>query len=316
METMEITSKIVISVIAGIAIYAILSIYADINELLITLGNFNWIYLPLILLLAFLNYTLRFLKWDYYLRCLGIDIIRKSSAGIFLSGLSMSVTPAKLGEAFKSYLLKELNGIEISKTVPIIFAERCTDLIGLIILAAIGYSAFRYATKVLLAAILVIVIGISVIQSRKLCLNLVKLNIPFVSKFTKILCNLYESTYALFRIKPLVIAVVISICSWFFECLALFFVLKGFGLNLPLLLPVFAFSFSTVAGGVSMIPGGLGVAEGSMAGILIFSGVTKTVAIASTLIIRFCTLWFGVLIGILTLSLYGFRIKRMPECQG
>ena len=127
--------------------------------------------------------------------------------------------------------------------------------------------------------------------------------------------SLYESAYVVFSIKPLVIAIAISVSSWFFECLALFFVLRGFGVNSSLLLPVFAFSFSTVFGAVSMIPGGLGVAEGSLAGVLFLNGIAKTIAIASTLTIRFCTLWFGVLVGILALSVYGFKIKDVVKCQ-
>jgi len=276
--------------------------------LFIALGDFDWmIYLPLILGLSFLNYTLRFLKWDYYLQLLGIKIGKKTSVGIFLSGFSMSVTPAKLGETFKSYLLKELNRVEISKTIPIVFAERSTDLIGLLFLASISYSVFKYGKYVLLVTTFVILVGILIIQSERLCLKLINLNIPLISKFAEHLRNLYESASVLFSIKPLVVAIVLSISSWFFECLALFYVLKGFGLNTPLILPVFAFSFSTVVGAVSMIPGSLGVAEGSLVGILLLSEITKTIAVASTLIIRFCTLWFGVLIGIVTLSIYGLQ---------
>jgi uncharacterized protein (TIRG00374 family) len=309
---MEFRNKIIISALAGIAIYVIISIYADINKLFFTLSSFNWAYIPLILLLTLFNYALRFLKWDYYLRCLKIKISRRDSAGIFLGGLSMSITPVKLGETFKSYLLKEFHGVEISKTVPIVFAERFTDLIGLIILASIGYSAFKYGREVLLITIFAVSIVIIVIQSEKMFEKLV--NVPLISRFAETLRNLYLSAYTLFNIKNLMIAVALSIFSWFFECLALFFVLKGFRLDINFLLPIFAFSFSTIAGAVSMVPGGLGVAESSMAGILIFSGITKTIAIASTLIIRFCTLWFGVLVGLLTLSIYGFKFKKGMEC--
>ncbi len=302
--------KIIISVIAGVVVYVALSIYADLSKVIVALGNFNWMYLPLILVLTFLNYVFRFLKWDYYLRFLGINISKKVSAGVFLSGLSMSVTPAKLGEAFKSYLLKEISGVEISKTVPIVFAERITDLIGLIILASVSYSAFRYGKEVLFVTIFVISVIILVIQSKELWLKLINLNFSPIAKFAGTLNNLYESTYTLLKLKPLVMAIAISTFSWFFECLALHFVLKGFGLDLPILLSVFTFSFSTVAGAVSMIPGGLGVAEGSMTGILILTGIPKAIAVASTFIIRFCTLWFGVLVGIITLSMYGFKINK------
>lgn len=68
-----------------------------------------------------------------------------------------------------------------------------------------------------------------------------------------------------------------------------------------MLLSTFVFSFSSLAGAISMIPGGLGVAEGSFAGLLILAGVSKGFAAGATVIIRFCTLWFGVIVGINTL---------------
>lgn len=110
----------------------------------------------------------------------------------------------------------------------------------------------------------------------------------------------YESAYTLFRLKNLIVAILISVVSWGFECLAMYFVLEGFNVNVSILLSTFVFSFSSLVGAISMIPGGLGVAEGSFAGLLILSGITKGIAASATVIIRFCTLWFGVLIGWIT----------------
>ncbi|MFQ6073394.1 MAG: hypothetical protein ACE5KT_11955 [Methanosarcinales archaeon] len=55
---------------------------------------------------------------------------------------------------------------------------------------------------------------------------------------------------------------------------------------------------------VSMLPSGLDVAEGSMTGLLILLNIPKPFAVSATLIIRFCTLWFGVGIGMITLFLF------------
>ena len=302
----KIKNRLLLFIIFGIAIFVVLSIYADINDMITAFYSFKWIYIPLILFLTFLNYIFRFFKWDYYLKNIGINISRKDSIIVFFSGLTMSVTPAKLGEVFKSYLLKKLNDTEISRSVPIVFAERATDMIGLIILAAIGFSAFGYGKEVLLIVMAFIILAILVIQSKRICLRLIDLisRIRFFSKFADNFYALYESAYTLFGLKNVLIAVSISVISWFFECLALFFVLKGFGVDASLLVSTFAFSFSTVAGAVSMIPGGLGVAEGSITGLLVMDGIPKAIAVGSTLIIRFCTLWFGVGIGIIALSIF------------
>jgi uncharacterized protein (TIRG00374 family) len=100
-----------------------------------------------------------------------------------------------------------------------------------------------------------------------------------------------------------VVAIAISVISWEFECLAMYFVLDGFGVDSSVLLSTFVFSFSSLVGAVSMIPGGLLVAEGSFAGLLILSGIPKGIAATATMVIRFCTLWFGVIVGLVTLFL-------------
>jgi uncharacterized protein (TIRG00374 family) len=302
----KLKNNLLLFTLFGIAIFVALSIYADISDMLTAFYSFKWVYIPLILFLTFLNYTFRFFKWDYYLKNIEIDISRKDSIIVFFSGLTMSVTPAKLGEIFKSYLLKELNDIDMSRSVPIVFAERATDMIGLVILASIGFSAFWYGKEVLLFVMAFILFAILIIQSKKICLRLIDFisRIRFVSKYVDNFHALYESAYTLFGLKNVLIAVLISVISWFFECLALFFVLKGFGAEASLLVSMFAFSFSTVAGAASMIPGGLGIAEGSITGLLVIDGISKAIAVGATLIIRFCTLWFGVLVGVATLSLY------------
>jgi len=312
-------NNLLLLVILGIAIFVALSIYADLSDVIIVFSNFQWIYIPLFLSLTLINISIRFFKWHYYVRQLKIDINTKDSLIIFLSGLTMVITPAKLGEVFKSYLLNKLNDTSMSRSVPIVFAERATDMIGLIILAAIGFSVFAYGKEVLLFVMAFILFSILVIQSKKICLRLIDFisRIRFFSRFADNLHTLYESAYTLFGLKNVLIAVLISVISWFFECLALFFVLKGFGVDASLLVSTFVFSFSTIAGALSMIPGGLGVAEGSITGLLVIDGISKAIAVGATLIIRFCTLWFGVLVGMMTLYLYRnkFENRVMDICQ-
>jgi uncharacterized protein (TIRG00374 family) len=64
-------------------------------------------------------------------------------------------------------------------------------------------------------------------------------------------------------------------------------------------LAVFILAFSTVVGAVSALPGGLGAAEASIAGMLtLLLGLPGETAAAATLLIRFATLWFGVALGL------------------
>jgi len=302
----KLKSKLLFSIIFGVIILLVLSVFADINSLIIALYEFQWSYAPLILILTFFNYIFRFIKWYYYLKKLGININKKDSAIVFFSGLTMSITPGKFGEVLKSYLLKQLNGINISRSAPIVFAERLTDVIGLILLSSVGATIYKYGESILIATLICIALMILVIQSKTISLKIIGFSerIPIISNFAHNLYELYESAFQLLILKNLLIAVIISALSWFFECLAMYYTIKAFGLNISLIAATFVFAFSSIAGAVSMLPGGLGVAEGSMTGLLILLNIPKPFAVSATLIIRFCTLWFGVGIGMVTLFLF------------
>ena len=103
-----------------------------------------------------------------------------------------------------------------------------------------------------------------------------------------------------------------------------YFILNGLGLapSLKLLgLAVFVLSFSTVIGAVSALPGGLGAAEASIAGMLaLLGGINPAISASATLLIRLATLWFGVLLGLVTwsfsLSLLGVGPQHGKANQG
>jgi len=115
------------------------------------LARFRWEYLPAILALTLFNYICRFFKWQYYLKRLKIDVPWVKSFLIFISGLSMAITPGKVGELLKCYLLKRSTGEPISRTSPIVMSERLTDGIAMLGLSATGLILYRYGIELLLA---------------------------------------------------------------------------------------------------------------------------------------------------------------------
>src|SRR5690606_692634 len=106
--------------------------YADVDALRRNLAVFRWELLPAAFALAAGNYALRAVRWQYYLREIDVHVPWGESTLVFLSGFVMSVTPGKVGEAFKSLLLYETRGTSIAKTVPVTVAERITDLLALV----------------------------------------------------------------------------------------------------------------------------------------------------------------------------------------
>jgi len=110
------------------------------------------------------------------------------------------------------------------------------------------------------------------------------------------------------------VAFALSVIAWFFECLAFSVILHGLGGGLPLRATTFAYAFASLAGAVSMLPGGLGVAEGSLTGLLVGLGTPLPEAAAATLLVRAATLWLAVAVGVVTLlGAFGGEAESQPS---
>jgi uncharacterized protein (TIRG00374 family) len=221
----KLKKKVLISVVIGGLLYLAFTIYADYQSVINAFSKFNWLLLPLLLFLSFLNYFTRFIKWDYYLSIVNIKLKKTDSLSIFMSGLIMSITPGKVGELLKAYLVKEVTNEPISKTVPIIFAERITDFVSLLIIAIVGAYIFDYGGEITIGVALFFLILIVIISNKRLALLIINLfeKISFLEKYMLSIHTAYASSYQLLKIKPLLLMTFVSLIAWGFECLGYYF---------------------------------------------------------------------------------------------
>ena len=320
MNLENLRGKFMLGLGLGMAVVFVLGVYADFPKLARTISGFDWRLLPAILGLTLLNYGLRFVKWQYFLRVLDAPPLPTGrSLQIWLAGLSMVVTPGKVGEWLKSYLLREENGMPISASAPIVLGERISDALAMALLASIGLIAYGYGWQTLVAAAFVGLLAVGLSQNRPFALWTIGMaaKAPFVARRVHELETFYESTKQLFHWRSLVLAVLIGAVSWAAEGVAFFLVLVA--LDVPasttlLIQAVFILSTATLIGGISMMPGGLAVAELSIAGMLTrIAGTPEATAAAATIIIRFATLWFGVAIGLVALGFVSRRLQATSQ---
>lgn len=299
----SLTTKVVYSLVLAVVVYLGLSIYAGWGELRSALSDFNWEWFPLVLLLVLGNYLIRFLKWQYYLKLLGIKVPRRDSLLIHFSGLALSITPGKVGEVVKSYLLKKGFNHPLTRTAPIVLADRLTDLLACIILTAVGAIGFQYGQQVIWTVTGVIVVIIAVVTYRPAGEKLIGLlgSVPGLRRREASIRQLYESSYELLRPVQLIWPLTVSVIAWTCEAVAFFLIFQGLGIATPFLGAMFIYAFSSVVGAVAMLPGGLGAMEGSLTALLRVVSVPEAVAAAATVLIRVATLWFAVLIGSMAL---------------
>jgi glycosyltransferase 2 family protein len=269
------------------------------------------------LLLAGGNYALRVVRWQYYLRHIGVRIPLGESALVFLAGFVMSVTPGKVGEVFKSLLLYETRGTSIARTAPIVIAERLTDLIALVLLISAGALAFEHGISVALSsAILVaaILLLCAYPPLGRFALRLMA-RLPLLRRFSPKLGEAYEALLEMTRPGPLFVGSALALAAWALECGSLYAIVHGFeGVVMSWDGATFAYAASTLAGAIAMMPGGLGVTEIGMTALLQALGgasMTPAVATAATMLVRVATLWFAVAIGLLALALHRALHRRV-----
>lgn len=312
--------RVLVVMLLGVAIYGAFAVFRGLGRMGETLAHFQWLAFVAACTLAFGNYVVRFLKWEFYLACLGIKGVAKWDSFLtFLSGFVLTVTPGKVGEVFKSLVLFETYGVPMARTAPIVVAERVTDVIGivvLIVIGSLGFSGGLLWAGLGSAAVLALLV---VISSKTLSYALIGLVEELPGRLGKLgpkLHDAYASLALLVSPKNLVLPTLLSIGAWALECLALWVILRGFGEAVDVKLCLFFYATSTLAGALVPVPGGLGVTEGALQSQLRELGhVRETESTAAMILVRFATLWFAVLVGFVALTLLKRRYVKLLAAE-
>jgi uncharacterized membrane protein YbhN (UPF0104 family) len=329
--------RVLVAVVLGLAVYAALALWADLDGLGEALRAIPW-WAPLAACsLSLTNYLVRFPRWQRYLALTGSEVRGWSSLRIYLAGLSLTVSPGKVGEAMKSWLLRAEDGTPIARSAPIVLAERLTDLLGFLVLIALTSTAADHAW--ISGAALALTAGLLVLVGSRGASSLVTRTVarlPLVGPMAGRLEESLDASRRLLSPRELPLATLLAAVGWFLECLACWIIARsvlppGVGLveGLTLAEVTYAFALSAVAGAVVVIaPGGLGVTEGLLTGLLesgyraagLASGAIRGTALSVTLVTRLCTLWFAMAVGLLALRWHqravGSRRPAQPQAEG
>jgi uncharacterized membrane protein YbhN (UPF0104 family) len=287
----------------GLLVLAGLLGIADPRHFFAQLRRFDFALLAPILALSLLNYALRFVRWEIYLRALGARLTLGRSCGVFLTGFLLSVTPGKAGELGKAWLVRELGGGPALRVAPAVLAERVTDILGVAALLAMGALPFpggRWWAAMGLAAV---VLGAAAFSRERwaawLFGRLAKL--PFIGARAGTLVTVYQGLRNLLSPGLLAVGLLISAVAWGAEGAGFVVAVRAYAPHTGFLAGLFDYTASTVLGSASLLPGGLGAAEGTLTALLRAQGLDTARATLITFIIRGATLWFAVLLGLLAL---------------
>ena len=88
---------------------------ADARQVWAQAQTFHWGLAIPALALTLCNVLLRLLRWQFLLRSAGVRLPMRQSAGIFVAGLAMLLTPAYAGEGVKTWLVARTGGTHVTR---------------------------------------------------------------------------------------------------------------------------------------------------------------------------------------------------------
>lgn len=305
---MKFDNRFILVIIGAIGLYAVFLMISDFSLIVTKISNFRIEYLPLILVIIPCSWLFLFLRWNLLLKNSNVNIPQKESFKIYFAGFALAVTPIKFGELIKSQIMKTKFNVPHKTTSSLVLVERIYDLVGAIAVSFIGIWLIGIGSYIIAIALSILILVFLIISSRRIFEKFVDLvgKIKFAQKFTQPLSNSYEIIRASTRSKIFVTATITTSAYWLLESLGVYFILVALDINeLGYLNVVSTYTSSLILGAVSFIPGGIGVVEGSLVGLLNYQGVEITETFMLVVLIRVFTLWYSVIVGFIALKLCG-----------
>ena len=284
--------------------YLGLSLWAGWREVVAAVVQVGPLVLVGLLLLSLVNYLLRFVRWARYLKLLDAPVPWRINLDAYFSGFALTTSPGKVGEMLRSVLLKP-HGVPHPASVAAFFAERVSDLLAILVLAAVGLWAYAPARPVVGLALAAVVVALLLVQWTALITAIDRWAQAKPQKWARLvvkLCEVVLHFRRCFSLPAMSMGLTLGIVAWFAEGLGFWWLLVALDHPLPMSTAVFIYAFAMLVGALSFLPGGLGGSEAAMIALLALNGFPEALAVTATLICRLATLWFAVGLGAMFLA--------------
>jgi len=260
-----------------------------------------------ILCAAVASYSLRLLRFHYFLTQSGIGIPLRGTAIVQAIGFALSVTPGHIGEVFKLNLIRVRTGISEVQTAPLLLLDRLTEGGGFLILAlaaALALPSLRaqIPTSNLLLTGLGVIIAFAV--ARHFFAHTLSANVSVdehTAAWQRLLPQVQTLWYGLERsltLRQIGGGLALSTIARFSDGLVILFAAHMLSVELALPTAVLVLAVSGLAGGISLLPAGTGAVETTMVGLLALSGASLPNALTIALLSRLFSLWMWVGLGL------------------
>ncbi len=310
---------VMLSALLSALVYAVLAALTDARQVAASLRAFPLSSLATMVTLTLGCYLTRSVRWYFLMRVMERPMGARDAIYVQLSGMTMTVTPGKVGEVLKGFLAREITGMPMASGVSLVFGERLADVVAVVALSFGAIGIFADTASGLGFAVAALVVGIALLTSgrvHRLALDAAARQ-PWMSAHHESASIVSQTIRTVLGPRRLVVSVLLSVVAWGLEGVAFWVCITAMGFDgLTLGAAVAVYAISTLIGAFTFLPGGIGLTEASMAGLLIAAGMNGADASAATLLIRVVTMWFGVALGWAVLAGRPATLKRVFSAQG
>jgi len=269
----------------------------DLAALPSLIGRANPLLLAAAFVVYYLGFPLRGVRWTLLLRGSGYAIRpRDGTEIIFISWLVNCLVPAKLGDLYRAYLLKLNSPVSLSRTFGTVFIERILDLFAIVVLGlGAGFVSFRTGLPPAVQVVFALGVAVVVLLSGGLLTmrNLgrrILLRLPLPHGALELYDRFEQGVFGAVGLRHLPPLVVITGLIWATEAIRLFLVVEALGIpgvHLGISGSFFVALSGSLLTAVPLTPGGLGIVETGVVGLLtLVYRVSAPAAVAITVLDR------------------------------
>jgi uncharacterized protein (TIRG00374 family) len=279
--------------------------YIDGGQFTRALSRFDWHYAPVICLLGLAAMLVKGWRFIQMMRELE-NVSRAMLLRVYVAGQACTLLPG--GDAARVGMLKQV-GIPAAETAAPLAMSSLTDQAMFLICAlisALWFESARRPVLYLLTGLIVLSVILGVEASRTWLLGIID---RLMGKFHwrehwhEFLASLKQIAAPRLLLGSLGNTAI----AFLFLLAALYLAVRGVSAEVPYTTLLLAFALPTMLGRISAMPGGIGVTEAGMIGILDHTpGVSLDQAAAAVLVFRLGTVVFSALVGGIV-YLFGWR---------
>ena len=285
-------------------------------------GANPWIY-ALAFVVWYGSFFLRAARWRRMLARVGVDRAHgyhlPGAGGMFeifvLSWFANCVVPAKLGDAYRGYLIKQESRVSFSTALGTIMAERLTDLTVLFaMMAGAAFLLFRghlpaEATQTFVLGLGLLAIAAVGLAVMWLARHPVQRRLP--RRWQEQYGRLHDAIFLCLRRPAPFLA--FSVLIWLSEGLRVWLVAQSLDVGLTPLTALFIALMGSLLTALPFTPAGLGVVEVGTGAVLVkLLGMNPSLAFSIILLDRVVAYWSLIAVGIV-LSLWRASRSRVEE---